>query len=206
MANEFTGEAFLKALADGALTEPLIRVGMVKLRADSSDEFLFSEAGCGGEWLTVPVDLVEKATFVRMLPCHDHQHPLVVVEFKAPPKEDRAASLFAQLARSAGVHRQAGGEPGPGMSGAARPCNATPPGLPAQATGAPPAGTAGALSGDSLERRAGGLGGLGGLGGQFGWSCIAWHQECRWIELWISSIGRSIPIYVCYDVCDRIGF
>jgi len=206
MANEFTGEAFLEALADGSLTEPLIRVGMVKLQADSSDEFLFSEGGCGSEWIAVPVDLVEKATFVRMLPCRDHQHPLVALEFKAPPKGDSAAALFARLARSAGLHRQAGGEAGPGLSGAARPCSAMPAGIPAEAAAASSASAAGTLPGDSLQRRAGGLGGLGGLGGQFGWSCIAWHQECRWIELWISSIGRSIPIYVCYDVCDRIGF
>ena len=44
-----------------------------------------------------------------------------------------------------------------------------------------------------------------GIGGA-AFTCIAWHEECRWVDLWISYLGRSVPIFVCYNVCDRIGF
>jgi len=150
----------------------------------------------------VPVNLVEKATFVRMLPCEDHQHPLVVIEFKAPPKGDSAAALFAKLARSQagtplasimGGLGAAQDSPGGAMSPAGTmPCG--PAGMPCGGVGAPCQEAAVALARSAI----------GGGGG--GIRCIAWHTECRTITIWISSLNFGIPVRVCYRVCDTIAW
>jgi hypothetical protein len=185
MANVFTGEGFIRALEEGALKEPLIRIGMVKKQDDSTDGFLFAERGCG-EWIYVPIMLVEQVTFLRTVPCRDHQHPLVMIQFRAPAADDRAATLFAQLARSgAAMAPIAGGK--------------MPHGMPGVQPSSQPAGGPPQFSHARSWGRGGG-GGFGGLGGNL--TCIVWHEECRWVQLYIPSLGINIPWYVCELICD----
>jgi hypothetical protein len=90
---------FMKALAEGSLVEPIIRVGMVKLDPNDQHAFLFSEGGSCGSWLKVPVEVVENIEFLGTRPCRDDEHPFVRVRLKDPPKDKTLATFFAGLAR-----------------------------------------------------------------------------------------------------------
>lgn len=182
----FTGEELAKGLAEGGFKEPIVRVGMVKRAEDGAGTILFAMQGCG-RWTSIPVELIAQATFLKNVPCKDHEHPLVMLTFKEPPAGDAAATLFAELARQPAP--SAGPEMGGGMMGG----GIGGPGM--------PGGHGGGMGGGVAQRQAGGVGGVGG--GQIGQlECIAWHQECGWRTLWIPSLRVNIPIYVCWNVCD----
>ena len=194
MTNTFTGVEFAKRLSEGKLKQPIVKIGMVKKDDADPKTILFAEGTACGDWISIPVSLIEEATFLGNTRCHDHEHALTRIELKDPPADNEAARTYAEFARRSG--------PGPAVSlGAVAPTGAAPAGVHAHASG----GCAGSNHGGPpgvMEQRAGGLGGLGGNG----LTCIAWHTECRWIDLWISSLNTSIPIFVCYTVCDRVMF
>jgi hypothetical protein len=98
MPNVFTGPEFAKRLSEGKLKEPIVRIGMAKKHHDSPDTILFAERGCE-DWISIPISIIEQVTFLQTVPCRDHRHPLVMIEFKEPPAGNEAASVFAELAR-----------------------------------------------------------------------------------------------------------
>jgi hypothetical protein len=49
------------------------------------------------------------------------------------------------------------------------------------------------------------VGGGGAPDGLPGLNCIAWHEECGWKVLYISSLNLNVPVYVCWKVCDTYG-
>jgi hypothetical protein len=97
----FTAGDFLKALAEGSLTEPIAREGVAKPDPTDQQAFLFSEGGSCGPWLKVPAEVVESVEFLRTVRCLDHDHPFVRLRFNDPPKENALATFFAALARRA---------------------------------------------------------------------------------------------------------
>jgi hypothetical protein len=97
--NIFKADEFLKALADGSLSEPITREGVAKPDPTDQQAFLFSEGGSCGPWSKVPAEVVESVEFLRMVSCIDHEHPFVRLQLKEPPKENAHATLFAALAR-----------------------------------------------------------------------------------------------------------
>lgn len=97
IARAYTGEEFAKALSDGTLKESIVRMGMVKPDAEDSTAILFAESGCG-DWIKVPIDLIDEVTHLATAKCEDHEHPMVQIRFKEP-EGSGAARLFADLAR-----------------------------------------------------------------------------------------------------------
>ena len=174
MPNVFTGQEIVRNLSEGKLKDPIVKVGMAKKAEDSSDAILFADGGSCDDWISVPVSVMEQVTFLRNVSCRDHQHPLVMIQFKEPDPKNPTASVFAELAR-----RNARTNPiQPGTVG-------TPQTVAQRADG-------GGFGGGAPE-------GIGGL------ECIAWHRECGWKTLYISSLNLNIPIYVCWNVCDTWG-
>jgi hypothetical protein len=99
MAKSFTGEEFAKALSDGSLKEPLVKIGMVKQVEDGSDAILFAEGAVCSDWIRIPIAIIEEVDHLTTIKCRDHEHPLVQIRFKEPPAENEAARAFAELAR-----------------------------------------------------------------------------------------------------------
>jgi hypothetical protein len=94
---EFSGEDFAKALSEGTLKEPLVRVGMVK-RGEHPDTILFSEDLQCWRWVSIPAKTIEKVRWLAKVPCHDHIHDLVWIQLREP--KDPEALVFADLLRS----------------------------------------------------------------------------------------------------------
>ena len=200
MPNVFTGQEFARHLSEGKLKESLVKIGMAKKHDHSPDTILFAEGGCE-DWISIPVGVIEQVTFLQTVPCRDHQHPLVMIQFKEPPAGNETASVFAALARRnvpitpshawPSVPPGMGMTPGMGMSGMG-----TMPGM-----GMAP-GLQGRPSQTVMARETGGGGPGGGHGGL---QCIVWHTQCGWTTLYVRALGINIPWYACWDVCDIWG-
>jgi hypothetical protein len=102
MAKSFTGQEFVKALAEGALRNPVVREGMAKPSEHGVDEIQFSEGRSCLNWTTVPADLIERVEFITEVVCKDHRHPYVRLILKEPESGNRQAGLLAQLLRNSG--------------------------------------------------------------------------------------------------------
>jgi hypothetical protein len=203
MPNVFTGQEFLKSLSEGKLKEPIVKIGMVKKPDDSSDTILFAEGGLCDGWISIPLSAIEQVTFLQHITCRDHQHPLVMIQFKEPDPKNQAASVFADLARrnlqmnpmQPGMH--GGPHANPmllGMHGGllTTPMGPMGPGM----HGTPQTIAQQAPVPDPDPNRPIGLPGL---------KCIVWRQVCGWSTLYISSLNIRVPIYVCTYVCDTWG-
>lgn len=195
MPNIFTGQEFAKNLSEGKLKEPLIKIGMAKKQDDSPDTILFAEGGLCDGWISIPVNVIEQVTFLQTVPCRDHRHPLVMIQFKEPEPGNKTASVFADLARRS-LHATPM-QASPGMPG--RPPQTTA-GLHTSPTQGSP-GMPGTLPQTTVARQGDG----GGFGGNGGLQCIVWHQVCGWTTLYISRLNLNIPFYWCWDVCDTWG-
>jgi hypothetical protein len=182
MANVFTAEEFARNLAAGKLKQPLLRAGMTKTHNDAS-KIWFAAGGCG-TWIALPLSLIEKVNFLQNVKCEDHEHPLVLIQFKEPDASNEAAQVFAELARSP--------VPPPTFSTSG----------PESYTALPPEGGVPAIP-DSMSRRAPpGTNSPPVLGPLV---CITWRQVCGWSTLYIRDLNVSIPIYTCWYVCSGWG-
>lgn len=97
MIKSFTGKEFAKALTDGTLNEPIVKIGMVKKDEGRSSAILFAEGFTCAHWIKIPLDLIEEVKHLSTIQCRDHEHPLVQISFKEPANQE--ARVFAQLAR-----------------------------------------------------------------------------------------------------------
>jgi hypothetical protein len=95
---------FLKALADGSLSNPLSIEGVAKPHPDDPQALQLSIAESCGPWQRVPLALIESVEFLGMRACGTHEHPYVRVHLEQPPKEDRLASFFAFLVGQSARH------------------------------------------------------------------------------------------------------
>jgi hypothetical protein len=103
MPDVFTGQEFANSLSTRQLKRSIVKVGMAKKSDDSPDTILFVEGRKCGEWVSIPVSIIEQVTLLGNITCRDHVHPLVEIRFKEP--ENETARVFAELARR-GPHTQ----------------------------------------------------------------------------------------------------
>jgi hypothetical protein len=75
----------------------LVYMGMVKAAEDNQHLMFANNLDCSN-WVAIPTDIIENIEFVRLVPCKDHQHPLVRMTIKEPSSEE--AKMFAALSRS----------------------------------------------------------------------------------------------------------
>jgi len=189
MPNVFTGQEFARHLSEGKLHEGVVKVGMVKKHDDVSNTILFAEGGCE-DWISIPVGVIEQVTFLQTVPCRDHSHPLVMIQFKEPQAGSEAANVFAALARrNKPMMSHASFGMGPGMA----------PGMGMGAGMGIGTGMQSRPPGMVMRQDTGPGGGPGGL------QCIVWHEQCGWTTLYISRLGINIPWYYCWPVCDTWG-
>jgi hypothetical protein len=173
MTTSFTGEEFAKALCEGELKVPLIRVGMVK--KDERGSILFAPASCD-DWIKVPVQWIDEVTYLGKGACRDHQHPLAQIRFKDPGHDNEGARLFAELARLAPP------------AAAALPC------------GGPPAASPDSLA-RSFGGGFGGFG--NGTFGTFpGCYCKRFEYSCREVMITVKGHPEvRVPTWICEWVC-----
>ncbi len=98
MGQEFTGTDFVKALAEGALKNHIVREGLAKQQEKDAKSILFSEGDCT-DWIPIPVKMIEKVEFIRNMPCKDHEHPFVRLHLKSPV-DNPEAEVFSRLLAS----------------------------------------------------------------------------------------------------------
>jgi hypothetical protein len=182
MANEYSAEEFAKVLAAGKLKLPLLRAGMTKTHDDAS-KIWFAPGGCG-TWIALPLSVIEKVTFLQNVRCEDHEHPLVLMQFREPDAHNEAAQAFAELARSPAP------PPTYSLSGP-------------EADMAPPSEGAVPAMPESMSRRARAGTNTPPPLGPF--DCIVWRQVCGWSTLYIRELKISVPIYTCWYVCSGWG-
>jgi hypothetical protein len=85
---------------------------MVK-KADSSGAFLFSIDGCTS-WIEVPLDAISSAQLIGVMPCKDHSHSVVRIEFGGDAGAGWELSLLRSMQgalRIAANYRQGYGLP-----------------------------------------------------------------------------------------------
>jgi hypothetical protein len=95
----FTAGDFLKALAEGSLTEPITREGVAKPDPSDHQAVLFSEGDSCRSWLKVPTDSIKSVEVLDMRTCKEHNYPFIRLHLKEPTKDNALATLFAGLAR-----------------------------------------------------------------------------------------------------------
>lgn len=173
MAKSFTGEQFAKALSEGTLKESIVRIGMVKPDEGGPSAILFAEGTSCAKWIKIPVDLIDDVELITKISCRDHEHPLVQIRFKEPPKENESARVFAELARQSTSPIQGGilGET---------------PDLPLGSIAIPPQGGAGGQTPPCP----------GGI-------CIGKRWECHVEFIRVGGMGASynVPVVVCTWRC-----
>jgi hypothetical protein len=173
MTTSFTGEEFARALCEGKLKDPIVKVGMVK--KDERGSILFAPSSCG-DWIKIPVHAIDEVTYLGKGTCRDHEHAVARIRFKEPAEGDETAHLFAELARM------------------------SPPPAAAQPGGEPPSAPPSTLS-RSLGGGFGGFG--NGTFGTFpGCYCKRFEYNCREVMITVKGHPEiRIPTWVCEWVC-----
>ncbi|MFJ1812537.1 MULTISPECIES: DUF6294 family protein [unclassified Streptomyces] len=76
-----SGEALVAALAEGKLRSDHQYTGMVK--ASDKDKYVaFAPGSCDSGWIDVPAEVIGKIEVIDQVPCREHSHPLVRMQFK----------------------------------------------------------------------------------------------------------------------------
>ena len=84
----FSRDEFQRRLQTDELEPPFTVSGMVKKADEGEGYFLFSMGDCES-WARVPLDAIRSAEPLGSLPCREHSHPVVRLEF-APPTDENA--------------------------------------------------------------------------------------------------------------------
>jgi hypothetical protein len=102
MPKSFSGPDLLKALSEGGLRdlrEAIIKEGIVKQDENDPNAILYSESLSSTSWMSIPVEMIEKAEYIKNVHCNGHEHPFVRLHFKEPAQDNKEASVFADLLR-----------------------------------------------------------------------------------------------------------
>jgi hypothetical protein len=94
----YSPREFLDKLQRDDLSPPLRFTGMAKQVEDDDTAILFAPGRNCANWVTIPLGVIENVEVVEIVPCKDHTHPLVNIQFKKPASEE--ALMFSSLARS----------------------------------------------------------------------------------------------------------
>jgi hypothetical protein len=106
----FTTKDFVAKLREGHFASaPLSATGLVKLPDDEGVKakgretvitaLQFAHGSDCSQWVTVPLTLIDRVDFLRVVRCKDHSHPLVTLIFSLPKTPE--AQTFAAIANLA---------------------------------------------------------------------------------------------------------
>jgi hypothetical protein len=94
-SSSFSAKEFVSKLSKDDFDIPLTLTGMAKSSEGSSSDFLFVIGTRCGDWVSVPIDMVEHVEVLGTVSCDDHLHQRVTLTFKTPKSPDAVA--FAAL-------------------------------------------------------------------------------------------------------------
>ena len=98
MVSKYSGKDFLEQLRGGSLKPSLFLFGIAK-HTDDSEYISFSSNGCG-EWISIPLDMVESVEVLGWSYCRDHMHPRVRLQLIEAATDNLHAQVFGQLLRA----------------------------------------------------------------------------------------------------------
>ena len=101
MSQQLSGKEFAQALQEGRLKMAIQKEGLVKQEGSSEDVVMFSENMACQNWISIPVEMIERAEYLRQARCRDHEHPFVRLFLHEPPSENTPARVLAELLRQA---------------------------------------------------------------------------------------------------------
>jgi hypothetical protein len=94
----FSGEEFAQALSTDTLREAVVVTGMAK-KGDDSQSILFAPGKECGDWIPIPVKLIDQVDWLGKVSCKDHTHDYVRLRF-AKITTPEAKVLESLLVRS----------------------------------------------------------------------------------------------------------
>lgn len=94
-------EFIAKLREDHFASTPLTATGLVTISEDDDSALLFAYGTDCSNWIKVPVQMIDSVQFLRVIPCKDHNHPLVTLIFRSPQSSE--AQTLAALARLATI-------------------------------------------------------------------------------------------------------
>lgn len=94
-----TPREFLESLKSGVdFRQPVLLRGMTKVAADDDEALMFARGPACTNWVKIPLAMIETIETLRMVPCKDHAHPLVVLRLKEPQTDE--GRFFLSLLQS----------------------------------------------------------------------------------------------------------
>jgi hypothetical protein len=93
----FTGDEFAKNLKTGDIQQWTVLVGMAKAVEDDVNAIMFSPGSSCSTWIEIPTDAIEKIEFISIIPCKEHQHPLINLYLKEPDQKSDAKLYYRLL-------------------------------------------------------------------------------------------------------------
>lgn len=78
----------------------IVKEGMVKVSDADDKSISFAPGVLCRKWIQIPIDLIDHVEFVRMVRCHDHEHPFVRLHLQEPAQANTVAAVLADLLRS----------------------------------------------------------------------------------------------------------
>ena len=112
MSRTFSGQEFARALSSGDLRGSVEITGMVKKSDGDSAVILFTPGASCGNWIPIPVDMIDRVERLGNAPCVDHAHEYVQITLKHVSGPE--ATILASLLRSY-VERKALPSPEPAV-------------------------------------------------------------------------------------------
>jgi hypothetical protein len=100
MVSKYSGKDFLEQLRGGSLKPSLFLFGIAKLDTEGGEYILFSRSTGCGEWISIPLDMVESVEVLGWSYCKDHTHPRVRLQLLEPATDNLHAQVFGQLLRA----------------------------------------------------------------------------------------------------------
>ena len=97
-SQSFDPYEFLDRLKRDDIHLPIVLIGMVKPADDADDYLLFAPGQVCENWTRVPLSSIESITVQSLVPCEEHQHPLVLLVLKQPETDE--GRLIASLLQS----------------------------------------------------------------------------------------------------------
>jgi hypothetical protein len=106
----FTAADFVAKFREGHFASaPLSATGLVKLPDDERPKskgketaitaLQFAHGSDCDHWVTIPLTLIDRVDFLRVVRCKDHNHPLVTLIFSVPQSPE--AQTFHEIAKLA---------------------------------------------------------------------------------------------------------
>jgi hypothetical protein len=104
----FSPAEFISKLRDNQFaSDAFALTGVVTVSNDDDSALLFAFGTECANWVKIPIQMIDTVQFLRVVPCKDHNHPLVTLIFRSPQSvEAQAVIALAKAAISSSNPQQ----------------------------------------------------------------------------------------------------